>query len=135
MISIPLLWGLVLREHMLISVEQHATQPKETFLIQTVTDSFSVTQVTANFPRELRERPQWMYWRGEDRIDQGTGEVKVSKPPIDPKTLKKADKTDPRTWGTFEDCCTGIECALGACPRNHPSGLSTHSCPVYDVRR
>jgi putative DNA primase/helicase len=37
--------------------------------------------------------------------------VKLSKLPIDPKTLQKADKTDPRVWGTFADCCAGIACA------------------------
>ena len=94
------------------SGEQQETRSKETCLTQTITDSFSVVQVITNFPQELRAILQWMFWRGEGRIDQSTGEEKVSKPPIDPKTLRKADKTDPRTWGTFEDCCAGIECAL-----------------------
>jgi AAA domain/NrS-1 polymerase HBD domain len=81
-------------------------------LVQTATDLFNVAQVIANTPKELRETPQWIYWRGEERIDQRPGEVKLTKPPIDPKTLVKADKTDPRIWGTFEDCCRGIDRAL-----------------------
>jgi primase-polymerase (primpol)-like protein len=93
------------------SAEQQATQSRETFLSQTVTDSFSSAQV-ANIPGALREKPQWVLWRGEDRIDQRTGEVKTSKVPMDSHTLKCASTTDPRTWGTFGDCCTAIACAL-----------------------
>jgi hypothetical protein len=94
------------------STEPQATQSKETFLSQTMTDSFPFAQVITNAPKELREKPQWVLWRGVDRRNQRTGDVKVNKVPIDPRTLKNADKTDPRTWGTFEDCCEGIKCAL-----------------------
>src|SRR5262249_48947787 len=89
---------------------EQATDSKETYLTQTITDSFSVMSVIANVPSELRATAQWLGWRGEDRTTQSG--VKVSKVPIDLKTLKNADKTDPRTWGTFDDCCTGIEGAL-----------------------
>ena len=93
------------------SPEQQATQAKETFLIQTTTHVLSDAQGITNIPGELREKPQWVLWRGEDRTSQGTGEVKVSKVPIDPRTLKNASTTDPRTWGTFEDCCKALACA------------------------
>jgi primase-polymerase (primpol)-like protein len=65
-------------------------------LTQTITDAGSVVQV-ANIPGELREKPQWVLWRGEERTSQRTGEVKVSKVPIDPHTLNNARTTDPRT--------------------------------------
>jgi hypothetical protein len=74
-------------------------------------DAVSGVQVT-NIPGELREKPQWVLWRGEDRTNQRTGEVKVSKIPIDPHTLNNASTTDPRTWGTFEDGCKALPCAL-----------------------
>lgn len=81
-------------------------------MTRTVTDSFSVAQVTATTPKELQEKPQWVLWRGTDRIDQKTGEVKVTKVPMNPRGLGNAKTNDPRTWGTFEDCCTAIEWAL-----------------------
>ena len=102
------------------STGEQVTQSKETSLHQITSDSASIARLTTNVPRELREIPQWIYWRGEDRIDQRTGEVKLSKLPIDPKTLKKADKTDPRVWGTFEDCCAGIACALEGWKEENP---------------
>ena len=77
------------------SIVHQETSTKETFLIPTITDACSVAQVTVKFPRELRELPQWVLWRGEDRTNEKTGEVKVSKVPIDPRTLKNASTTDP----------------------------------------
>src|SRR5262245_63374814 len=93
-------------------IREQVTQSKETSLLQIASDSASIARITTNVPRELRERPQWLYWRGEDRIDKRTGEVKLSKLPIDPKTLKTADKTDPRVWGKFADCCEGLACTI-----------------------
>jgi putative DNA primase/helicase len=102
-----------------VATEQ-VTQSKETSLLQITSDSASITRLTTNVPRELRERPQWIYWRGEDRIDKRTGEVKLSKLPIDPKMLKTADKTDPRVWGTFEACCAGIARARAGWKEENP---------------
>src|SRR5262245_18024258 len=90
------------------STTEPITQSKETSMLQIVSASASIARLSTNVPRELRETPQWIYWRGADRIDKRTGEVKLSKLPIDPKTLQTADKTDPRVWGTFADCCAGI---------------------------
>ena len=50
--------------------------------------------------------------------------IKVSKVPINPRTLANASTTDPRTWGTFEDCCRGLECALEGWNEEDPDGLS-----------
>ena len=62
-----------------------------------------------------------MLWRGADRIDQQTGEVKLNKIPIDPQTLRNADTTDPTTWGTFEQCVTALPVALEEWEQDHPS--------------
>jgi primase-polymerase (primpol)-like protein len=61
----------------------------------------------ANIPGVLKTLPQWVLWRGEDRINEQTGEVKLNKIPIDPQTLRNADTTDPTTWGSFEQCVDG----------------------------
>jgi hypothetical protein len=63
-------------------------------------------------PEDLKPLPQWVLWRGADRIDQQTGEVKLNKIPIDPQTLRNADTTDPTTWGTFEQCVAALPVAL-----------------------
>ena len=83
-----------------VSVGRQATQSKEMFLTQTITDSFNRAQVIAKTPKELREKPQWVDWRGVDRTNENTGEVKVSKVPINPRGLGEAKTNDPRTWGS-----------------------------------
>jgi len=72
-------------------------------------------------PADLKARPQWVLWRGEDRIDQQTGEVKLNKIPIDPQTLHNADTTDPTTWGTFEQCVSALPLALEEWEQDDPS--------------
>jgi hypothetical protein len=72
-------------------------------------------------PAELKSRPQWVLWRGEDRIDQQTGEVKLNKIPIDPQTLHNADTTDPTTWGTFDQCVAALPVALEEWEQDNPS--------------
>jgi putative DNA primase/helicase len=63
-------------------------------------------------PEVLKQRDQWVLWRGEDRVDQQTGEVKLNKIPIDPQTLRNADTTDPTTWGTFTQCVAALPVVL-----------------------
>jgi hypothetical protein len=65
-----------------------------------------------HIPSGLTVLPQWILWRGADRVNQQTGEVKLSKVPINPQTLAHADTTDPRTWGTLRHCVTALPCAL-----------------------
>lgn len=48
-----------------------------------------------NVPLELRERPQWVYWRYEIRNEKAT------KVPYDPKTEQRARVNDASTWGDF----------------------------------
>ncbi len=52
-------------------------------------------------PDELRDIPQWVCWRYEERDGRAT------KPPIVPGTHQYASSTDPATWRTFEQATTG----------------------------
>lgn len=52
--------------------------------------------ITANTPQCLRDRPQWVVWRYEERKGKST------KVPYDAKTGRMAKSTDPATWTTFE---------------------------------
>lgn len=43
----------------------------------------------------LKDRPQWVAWRYQERNG------KLTKPPVNPHTGADADVSDPRTWGTY----------------------------------
>jgi putative DNA primase/helicase len=66
----------------------------------------------AHIPAPLTALPQWVLWRGEDRVHEQTGEIKLTKIPIDPQTLANADTTDLLTWGTFDQCVAALPVAL-----------------------
>ena len=55
-------------------------------------------------PHELRARPQWVVWQHERR-DPDDEEAKPTKVPYRPSLGErvKADSTNPKTWGTFEE--------------------------------
>lgn len=53
-------------------------------------------------PMQLREFPQWVNWRYEDRNSKWT------KVPFTPNTENLADVTDPSTWGTFEQALLNV---------------------------
>jgi hypothetical protein len=72
-------------------------------------------------PADLKARPQWVLWRGEDRVDPQTGKVKLNKIPIDPYTLHNADTTAPLTWGTFDQCVAALSVALEEWEQDDPS--------------
>jgi len=72
-------------------------------------------------PDALKAPPQWVLWRGADRIDQQTGEVKLNKIPIDPQTLRNADTTDPETWRTFQQCVVALPVALEEWEQEDPT--------------
>jgi primase-polymerase (primpol)-like protein len=54
-------------------------------------------------PLELRDRPQWVCWAWNRRIDEKTDKGRWTKVPINPLTGKQASVTDPTTWGSFKD--------------------------------
>lgn len=59
----------------------------------------------SNIPHELRLLPQWVNWREEKKA----GYAKLSKVPYTPCTIKRADTTDPNTWGTYEDAVAAVQ--------------------------
>jgi primase-polymerase (primpol)-like protein len=54
-----------------------------------------ITLIPENIPEELKERPQWVCWRYEER------DGKMTKVPYTPGTTWRASTTDPRSWGMF----------------------------------
>ncbi len=73
----------------------------------------------ANLPRQLRPYRQWVAWKWQRRTS-ASGQVKWSKRPYTPRTMRPADTTDPATWGTYRDAvaaykagrCAGIGFAM-----------------------
>jgi putative DNA primase/helicase len=55
-------------------------------------------------PEELKQLPQWVVWRIEER---GGKHTKVPVNPTD--TLRRASSTDPHTWGTFKEAREAFE--------------------------
>ena len=77
-------------------------------MIQTTTDVLSAAQFSTDIQIALREHDQWVLWRGEDRIDQKTGEVTgLNKVPYTVH-LSKASTTNPQTWASFEQCVKAL---------------------------
>lgn len=67
-----------------------------------------------NFPPEILAAPVWCVAGLDDN-----GDTKV---PVNPYTRKRADVTDPSTWGTFEDACaTAVEMGLYLADSNTPA--------------
>ena len=50
-----------------------------------------------SIPPELRERPQWVNWRAEERNG------KMTKIPICPTTGDYASVSEPSTWTSFDE--------------------------------
>ena len=62
----------------------------------------------ANIPKELKDRPQWVLWCWEQRVDRTTGEVKWTKPPYQPNGAN-AESDNPATWVSFEEAKAAYE--------------------------
>jgi len=57
----------------------------------------------ATIPNELKQFPNWVTWRAEERNGKPT------KVPYTPGTGRLASTTDPTTWGTFADALADYE--------------------------
>lgn len=71
-------------------------------------DIYSIPMIEAL--RELREKPIWVLWNYEERVNATTGEVKWTKPPYqvaDPKRHAKSE--DPATWGGFNSAVEAVK--------------------------
>lgn len=68
----------------------------------------------SNLPDEMKQTEQWVYYR----LQQIAGRSKPAKMPYSPNGSKwqKADTTDPKTWGTFEQ-------AVAACSMYEGTGI------------
>ena len=54
-------------------------------------------------PEELRERPQWVVWRREER------DGKPTKIPYQARVRARASTTDPATWSSYQDASAAAE--------------------------
>jgi primase-polymerase (primpol)-like protein len=79
----------------------------------------------ATIPPELKALPQWVCWKGVDRVDRRSEEVVgLNKVPIDPKTNppRHAKSNDSATWGTFQQCVETLPHLLEQWQREDPPG-------------
>jgi primase-polymerase (primpol)-like protein len=65
-------------------------------------ESGKIAPVPENIPVVLKERPQWVCWRLEER------KGKLTKVPYSPESFEKADSTDLMTWSTFDDAVAAL---------------------------
>src|SRR5690606_11402118 len=56
-----------------------------------------------HIPQELRTLAQWVLWRLEMR------DGKWTKVPLNPRTLTRANSTDPATWSTFDEALAALD--------------------------
>jgi putative DNA primase/helicase len=61
------------------------------------------------FPAALAEKRQWLAWRFAERADPETGEIKLTKEPINARTGGLGSSTDPSTWATLNEAWTRYE--------------------------
>jgi putative DNA primase/helicase len=57
--------------------------------------------ISGNIPADLKDLPHWVVWRYVEEVDQDTGEVDFTKPPLNAQTLGLASSTNPKTWSPF----------------------------------
>ena len=63
----------------------------------------NVEAIKAKTPQSLRDCPQWVCWRVEER------DGKPTKVPVIPGTTQRASSTDATNWRTFDDAMTALE--------------------------
>src|SRR5829696_9522357 len=62
-----------------------------------------ITELLENIPEELRQRPQWLVWKLEER------DGKLTKVPYIAGGVGRAKSTDLMTWRTFEEAVLALE--------------------------
>jgi putative DNA primase/helicase len=66
-------------------------------------DLKGINELLENIPEEMRQRPQWLVWKLEER------DGKLMKVPYIAGGVGKADTTDLMTWRTFEEAVQALE--------------------------
>jgi putative DNA primase/helicase len=66
-----------------------------------------IALIPENIPEELKERPQWVCWRYEERDE------KLTKVPFAPHTGSYASSTDLMTWAAFGDTLAAYRASEG----------------------
>src|SRR5262245_34685478 len=80
-------------------------------------------------PIVLKDRPQWVLWRGVDKVDKRTGEIKLTKEPYNAcperragqTTFAKASSTNAKTWSTFAEVVAMLAQALATWKNKAPA--------------
>ena len=75
-------------------------------------------------PADLKARPQWVLWRGEDRINQQTGEVKLNKNPHRPANPLQRGYDRPRNLGDLRPMHSSPPYSPGRMGTGRPERLS-----------
>jgi putative DNA primase/helicase len=66
-------------------------------------DLKGINELLENIPEEMRQRPQWLVWKLEERDD------KLTKVPYIAGGVGKASSTDSLTWRSFEEAVQALE--------------------------
>jgi putative DNA primase/helicase len=76
----------------------------------------AITLIPENIPEELKERPQWVCWRLEER------DGKMTKIPYNPYSERSllASATDLMTWDTFQAALSYYKKYTHICPDDAP---------------
>jgi uncharacterized protein (DUF927 family) len=91
-----------------------------------------------NIPDEMRAARQWLTWEWGEVRPNG----KRTKPPTDPRTGRRADKTDPAVWTTFDEAHVaakrhghgvGFVCINGWCGVDLDHCLDEHGAPTREA--
>jgi putative DNA primase/helicase len=62
-----------------------------------------IAELLENVPEELRQRPQWLVWKLEER------DAKLTKVPYIAGGVGRAKSTDLMTWRTFEEAAQALQ--------------------------
>lgn len=72
-----------------------------------------------HIPHQLKEYRQFVLWRYGTAVSKD-GTTKLTKIPMSPHTSTYASVSDPRTWGTLDDCIHALPTALEEWQREDP---------------
>jgi putative DNA primase/helicase len=74
-------------------------------------------------PAVLKTLPQWVLWQLLE-APNASGELKLNKVPINPRTLHGASSTDPKTWATYDACVAALSKARTTWAQRPPTSYN-----------